>query len=239
MLYTREQIEKELCKAYAAESDAKKAHKDMQQAASDNLPDIKRNNPEWHDEYMAWKKKYDEPAKAAYNAEKSAILYRQAIAELLKSAIHEDLDAVFFSEDYLRKFDGVPVRYKRVKSYIADRFPGWSIHLGQDGYISAWFWPDSDSYYIREHFQYLRVPGKYSTVWDDVSVSRDSLDAGAGQYFREDGATFAQIKRACDKAPAIKEKRAAILEEANNKAHELAEKNAAGLHAIYDAITGR
>jgi hypothetical protein len=201
--------------------------------------DKRNSTPEW-EAYIAKREEWNanecarvEQADSAYQA---ARLYYKAVCEMLSMKIDAIIDEYVHAPEFLNRFDGVPIRYKKVQNAIKalfdDRyFVSWNTHH-HHFYVS--FTPDE------ENTPYWDI--KAEDVWfiglgstlEDVCFTKEWAETYPART-RENFPTFEEVHQACLNAPSIKKQHQAIMETARNEASKLVNANTCGLYAIREA----
>lgn len=253
MKLNRHDIENEYRKACdTAEKKRAKADKAAEIAAN-NRPELdqwfthKRNDDEsyhaWKSALNKWESAFVAPAEKLANEAAACELYAKALAELLNNAVKAELIARIANESFISKVEDKPIRYKAVqKALFAGFGDEYSLYLDSCYYrrVKGAFWPDKDACYYRRVDIDIYLPGLKGYSDGDMCFDRELIEhqKETESTFKEldNWPSFAELRKACAKAPAIKEKRADILSKAEEKAAALVDRNSFGIYALRNAI---
>ena len=181
----------------------------------------------------AWKEEYDAPRALQFRFKEETALYKACIREMLTKTIATIIQDKLKSDEFMAKWDGTPLHYKRLqKAIFGDIDPRVNGYITDHGYYRLSINPTPGSHAYHFTSDETHITGA------DSGVYRAETAAAHVRYgYADNLPTFKQVHAECIEAAAIRDKRRAILDEANEKANALTKKHAHGLNALYDAIT--
>jgi len=181
----------------------------------------------------AWKEEYDAPRAAQYRFKEETALYKACVCEMLVRTIDAIIQDRLKSDAFMAKWDGTPLHYKRFqKAIFGDIDPRVSGYITDYGYYRLSINPTPGCHAYHFTSDETHITGAASGVY------RAETAAAHVRYgYADDLPTFKQVHTECVEAADNRDKRRAILEEANEKANAITKKHARGLNALYDALT--
>lgn len=241
MKYTIEQLQAEYMEACDSVRIAEKA---QSEANANYQFEIDKHKGDGYSRFSAWieenREELDE-LQAATDTARAFVhetrLYKECILEMLQNAARETLEATLYGENF--KGDNMPMHFKKWRAYALENFSE-DIGASVDGRYIRLFWSRKDPV-TGEYLPGSTDLGEYMAygIKGDINAPIFCSEEYTGEpYTRQDGATFAQVRRACVKAAEAKNKYKAIMEAAKEKADKLASDTARGLHTLYFEIRG-
>ena len=194
-----------------------------------------------------WEKDYCIPAAKLAQKANAAELYEKAVREMWEKKISALINERIASPEFLDKYAGMPVRYKKLQKALFDGFDPryrfyftgvWKCRIGW------YFRPDpennpnldfsGDCYYYGDDTTYPEM---------DTIISREKVMQRLEWNARPDYQPFVMpefkaVRKACSRAAWVAHKHDEILTAAATKAADLVSANCCGLTVVNNAMHG-